>query len=263
MERLICKMTQPQVSKDRLAGRLDQLIVQADAALATHTPNPPNVIGFPTLNKGQFQQWKVSSENLIQTICGAYSSYLENFRKETKHGAHTSCVDSGKGVLIALKDDMEAGMIGDFSDSLDTNSVSMATIEDGIVNIQLASPVYTHIKQCLDQEDYFHAVEEAYKVVREKLREVTGKEKASDVFNLNAESNKYHKRIFDKQAEAGTPESDFFRGVGYLNLAIQFLRNEKSHTLATTLDKNLAIHYLSLASLAYDLISRGEGYDEN
>jgi hypothetical protein len=40
-------------------------------------------------------------------------------------------------------------------------------------------------------------------------------------------------------------------------LAVQFLRNEKAHSLATDLDKNLAIHYLSLASLSYDLISRG------
>lgn len=126
------------------------------------------------------------------------------------------------------------------------------------ITLEIRNEIYNHIKQYLDSEDYFHAVEEAYKVVREKLREVTGKEKAIDIFNPNAENNKYHEKIFSKKAESGTPESDFFRGVGYLNLAIQFLRNEKSHTLATTLDKNLAIHYISLASLAYDLISRGD-----
>lgn len=39
-------------------------------------------------------------------------------------------------------------------------------------------------------------------------------------------------------------------------MAIQNLRNEKSHTPARELDKNLAIHYIVLASLAYDLINR-------
>lgn len=251
-------MTQSQSRTENLARRLNQLISQADTVRSTHTPNPPNVIGFPTLNKGQFQQWKVSSENLIQTICGMSSSYLEGFRKETKRGAYTSCVESGKGILVALKEDLEAGMIDGFSDTDTTteDSVSTATIESEVVSMQLTTPVYSHIKQYLDREDYFHAVEEAYKVVREKLREQTAKEKASDVFSLSAENNKYHEMIFGKKAETGTPESDFFRGVGYLNLAIQFLRNEKSHSLATTLDKNLAIHYISLASLAYDLISR-------
>ena len=51
-------------------------------------------------------------------------------------------------------------------------------------------------------------------------------------------------------------EKDFFEGVKFLHMSIQFLRNEKAHTPAHDLDKNLAIHYISLASLAYDLITR-------
>lgn len=124
------------------------------------------------------------------------------------------------------------------------------------MTITIREEIYNHIKTYLEHEDYFHAVEESYKVVREKLRDITGKEKASDIFNMNAESNKYHEDMFGKVAAPGTAENDFFRGVGYLNLTIQFLRNEKAHTLATTVDKNLALHYISLASLAYDLISK-------
>jgi len=51
-------------------------------------------------------------------------------------------------------------------------------------------------------------------------------------------------------------EKDFYEGVKFLHMSIQFLRNEKAHTPAKDLDKNLAIHYISLASLAYDLITR-------
>lgn len=126
------------------------------------------------------------------------------------------------------------------------------------MTITIREEIYNHIKAYLDHQDYFHAVEESYKVVREKLRDVTGKEKATDIFNMNAENSKYHLVIFGKEAKPETPESDFYRGVGYLNLTIQFLRNEKSHSLATTLDENLALHYISLASLAYDLISRSK-----
>ena len=124
------------------------------------------------------------------------------------------------------------------------------------LNIRIREEIYSHIKRYLDNEDYFHAIEEAYKVVRHKLKEITAKEKASDVFNPNAENTKYHEKLFGENAAVGSPKYDFFRGVGYLHLAVQFLRNEKAHMLAHDLDKNLALHYLSLASLSYDLISR-------
>lgn len=244
-------------SDGRMAiGRLDTLIRDADVVLSTHTPNPPGMIGFATLDEGKFQQWKASSENIIKTICGKDSGYLENFKKETKSGAYQSCVEAGRGILLAVKDDVDAGL-NDHANSPDigTLEVSNATINSDVVNLKINHNIYSHIKKYLETEDYFHAVEESYKVVRGRLRDITGKEKATDVFNMNAENQKYHKQIFDGKAMPDTPESDFYRGVGYLNLAIQFLRNEKSHTLATTLDKNLALHYISLASLAYDLIT--------
>jgi uncharacterized protein (TIGR02391 family) len=239
-------------------NRLDQLIAQADAVIATHTPNPPNMIGFATLSTEKFQQWKASSENIIKTICGPESNYYENFKKETKRGGHKSCVNAGKGILSALKDDIDAGLYPLPSPPVTMSDISAATVTSDTVSLKISEEVYSHIKKYLDTKDYFHAVEESYKVVRQKLREITGKEKASDVFNMNAESIKYHEQIFGGIAEPGSPESDFFRGIGYLNLTIQFLRNEKIHILATPVDENLAIHYISLASLAYDLISRSK-----
>lgn len=41
-------------------------------------------------------------------------------------------------------------------------------------------------------------------------------------------------------------------------MAIQKFRNEKAHTPAKALDRNLAIHYISMASLAYQLVSQKE-----
>lgn len=77
-----------------------------------------------------------------------------------------------------------------------------------------------------------------------------GKEKATEAFcNSNYEKIFGHLPIDDA-------EKDFFEGVKFLHMSIQFLRNEKAHTLACDIDKNLAIHCISLASLAYDLITR-------
>ncbi len=97
---------------------------------------------------------------------------------------------------------------------------------------------------------YFNAVEESYKIVREKLKSITGKEKAHEAFNENN-----YTTIFGHKAKDDV-EKDFFEGVKFLHMAIQKLRNEKAHTPANELDKNLAIHYIVLASLAYDLITR-------
>jgi len=131
-----------------------------------------------------------------------------------------------------------------------------ATVIDNRISIEIHEDIYRHIWPFLRAGDYFHAVEESYKAVREKLREVAGSEKATDVFNESAQSNRHYVALFGKAQSANAAESDFFRGVGYLHLGVQFLRNEKAHTLATFVEPNLAVHYISLASLAYDLITR-------
>lgn len=131
-----------------------------------------------------------------------------------------------------------------------------ATVTNNRISIEIHEDIYEHIERYLSTGDFFHAVEESYKVVREKLRELTGFEAADDVFNQNAQNQKYYEALFGKAVPSIQAEGDFFRGVGYLHLGIQFLRNEKAHSLATFVEPNLAIHYISLASLAYDLITR-------
>jgi uncharacterized protein (TIGR02391 family) len=101
----------------------------------------------------------------------------------------------------------------------------------------------------LETEHYFNAVEESYKIVREKLKSITGRERAHEAFKDN---NKI--LIFGHEAR-DEAENNFFEGVKFLHMAIQNLRNEKAHMSAIKIDKNLAIHYIVLASLAYDLIS--------
>lgn len=140
--------------------------------------------------------------------------------------------------------------------SIPSGITTEATVNRNLISIEIHEDIFSHIERYLIGEDYFHAVEESYKIVREKLRELTGSEKSTDVFNENAQNRKHYEAIFGKLEPGNQAEADFFRGIGYLHLGVQFLRNEKAHSLATFVEPNLAIHYISLASLAYDLITR-------
>lgn len=136
------------------------------------------------------------------------------------------------------------------SQKVEVNNNMINNVEDDEVTINIRPEIYEHIKRYLATQDYYHAVEESYKIVRQKLKDLTGEEKASQAF---CETN--IEKIFG-HAPKDDAEKDFFEGIKFLNMAIQKFRNEKAHTPAKPLDRNLAIHYISLASLAYELISR-------
>lgn len=136
------------------------------------------------------------------------------------------------------------------------SSTTAASVTANKIEIEIHEDIYAHIGRYLAVGDYFHAVEESYKLVREKLREITGKEKASDVFTNSAQSTAHYQALFGKPEPTTAAEADFLRGIGYLHLGVQHLRNDKAHTPASPIDPNLAIHYIALASLAYDLITR-------
>lgn len=136
------------------------------------------------------------------------------------------------------------------SQKVEVNNNMINNVEDDEVTINIRPEIYEHIKRYLATQDYYHAVEESYKIVRQKLKDLTGEEKASQAF---CETN--IEKIFG-HAPKDDAEKDFFEGIKFLNMAIQKFRNEKAHTPAKPLDRNSAIHYISLASLAYELISR-------
>lgn len=131
-----------------------------------------------------------------------------------------------------------------FLDFLEFGNAKLA-VEGGNINIRLKSNIFSEkVKKLLNEENYFEAVCEAYKIVREKLKKITGQEQAHKAF---AKEN--YEKIF-----GSTTENDFFKGVKFSHMAIQNFRNENAHTPSKPLDKNRALHYITLASLAYDLI---------
>ena len=167
---------------------------------------------------------------------------LENFK------SHLYNISSGYGSWNIRR----TFIYSEFKDLL--NYIEFGTEKESFnkesINIVIREEIFNHIQGLLSDGHYFNAVEEAYKIVREKLKEITGTERATDAF-----SKSNYQRIFGHEP-VDDAEKDFFEGIKFLNMAIQFLRNEKSHTPAKEIDKNLALHYIVLASLAYQLINR-------
>lgn len=97
---------------EKLTARLDDLITKADQVLATHKPNPPNYIGFTTLNSGAFAEWQTQSLSFLINLLGASHVYVESFRERVEHG-HRSDVGVGKGILQAVREDLSLGYLAE------------------------------------------------------------------------------------------------------------------------------------------------------
>jgi uncharacterized protein (TIGR02391 family) len=215
--------------------------------------------GFGTSKANRLRAlWKSGSDSEVSLTLSALADYIE--AKKAIGGFRDEITDVHIAKIRTI-----ASSLGNSPHTTTTGApiaiTTEATVTNNRISIEIHEDIYNHIAQYLAIGDYFHAVDESYKIVREKLRDLTGKEKASDVFNNSAQNEAHYKALFGKTKAEDAAQADFFRGVGYLHLGVQHLRNEKAHTLATPLEPNLAIHYISLASLAYDLITRYVGED--
>lgn len=198
------------------------------------------------------QDYSEERNYFVNKYKGNVPKFFENCRTQGDFINQLRIVASGGGSWQARREFIENSFI-DFLNFLEfgnSSNYNEASISDNQINIILQKEVFSHVKKLLNNEHYFNAVEESYKIVREKLKSITGKEKAHEAFN-----EKNYTTIFGHEAKDDV-EKDFFEGVKFLHMAIQKLRNEKAHTPAKDLDKNLAIHYIVLASLAYDLITK-------
>ena len=100
------------------------------------------------------------------------------------------------------------------------------------------------VRGSLDKKrEYAEAVEKGFKVVRDKLRKLTGHETGSEAFGKG--------KLHIKGATATNVDKDFNEAVKFLTMAIDRFRNEKSHTSDAKIDDPMrAYEYLRLSSLA-------------
>lgn len=94
---------------------------------------------------------------------------------------------------------------------------------------------------------YAESVEKSFKIVRDRLRELSDFETGSEAFGKG--------KLFISGASAKNVELDFQQAVKFLTMAIDFFRNEKSHTSDGKIDDpTRAYEYLALSSLALHLL---------
>jgi len=94
---------------EKLLERIAILIEKGERTLASHRPNPPNVIGFPTLDTELYNEWRAQSLALLSQVAGSGHVYTESFAEKTKRDAYHSGTKAGIGILKALQEDVSAG----------------------------------------------------------------------------------------------------------------------------------------------------------
>ncbi|MEA5452083.1 hypothetical protein VB780_26145 [Leptolyngbya sp. CCNP1308] len=92
--------------------KVQRLIQKGEEVIQTHRPNPPNVIGFPTLDSGAFSSWRSQTLQFLESRLPPGSPYIESFRSATGHKEYIGSAKSGLGVLRAVQEDLESGDIG-------------------------------------------------------------------------------------------------------------------------------------------------------
>ncbi len=97
---------------------------------------------------------------------------------------------------------------------------------------------------------YSEAVENSFKIVRDRLRELTGYEKGSEAFGKGS--------LYINGASASHVDEDFQKGVQFLCMSLDRFRNEKSHFADGNItDRDRAMHYLNLSSLLMNFLNEG------
>lgn len=149
-------------TEEKILQRIDQLVEKGEQAKNHYIPSPPNVLGAGHIDHSIYNEWKNNTENLIVKIAGENSHYYKNFREVVKN-PWPEHVQSGIGILKALKDDMQAGFLLEikelviaelFTDFLDmanhlleagykdpSASLVGAVLEDGLRKIALKNSV--------------------------------------------------------------------------------------------------------------------------
>lgn len=109
-------------------------------------------------------------------------------------------------------------------------------------------------KKCFDLYSagaHAEAVEKSFKIVKDKLRILTGYESGSEAFGKG--------KLHIMGAAASNVDSDFNSAVKFLTMAIDMFRNEKSHTSDAKIEDPVrAYQYLVLSSLALFLLEDSE-----
>lgn len=135
--------------------------------------------------------------------------------------------------------------------TLKDNDTNMLYNKYETLIVQLHPNIYESCKELIRAKQYAEAAEKSFKIVRDRLRELTGYETGSEAFGKG--------KLQVLGASAENVKHDFNEGVKFLTMAIDKFRNAKSHTSTAKIDDpQLGYEYLSLSSLAMRLLTDTE-----
>ena len=124
-------------------------------------------------------------------------------------------------------------------------------MSEGKLLDDLHPKIYEKCRSLYEKGEYPEAVEKGFKVVRDRLRELTGYETGSEAFGKT--------KLHIRGAAATNVDEDFNQGIKFLAMAIDRFRNEKSHTSDAKIDDPVrAYEYLRISSLCMNLLENSE-----
>lgn len=96
---------------EQIRNRAVALVEKGNAVISTHRPNPPNFIGFATLNTQEYANWRSQSLAFLTDLLGSEHVYTKSFSTNTKDSGKIESTRAGLGVLLAVSEDIEQGFI--------------------------------------------------------------------------------------------------------------------------------------------------------
>lgn len=179
------------------------------------------------------------TEALRQGICIASWLYYEGVALEAK--SFYEAINNFFGLVTKLVRLLEQ--------KSKFNTKTMPTGDNRLENLH--KEIYKKCFELYQKGAYAEAVEKSFKVVRDRLRKLTGYETGSEAFGKG--------KLHIKGAAAQNVDQDFNDAVKFLTMAIDRFRNEKSHTSDAKIDDPIrAYEYLRLSSLAMNLLEDSE-----
>lgn len=200
------------------------------------------------------EAWLKQTELLLKDTLGKDASEVSDFHrldgrssvilsddqanKQNDRNAYIRDLKSGQSILTGVIEYLKSTL----SDEPEAQPVSAGTL-DALHNLikEKCSGLYL-------SENYAEAVEKGFKVVRDRLRDLTGYETGQEAFGKG--------HLYITGATAANVDFDFQQAVKFLTMAIDQFRNEKSHTSDGRIEDPIrAYEYLALSSLAMHLLT--------
>lgn len=182
--------------------------------------------------------------------------------KREHHEAYLEDLQTARGLLFAAYDELQRkGLEAVYEGESATEGAAESSSggkKRGTGSLAVADPlkdlhpeIYEKCHKLYEKCEFAEAVEKSFKVVRDRLRKLTGYETGSDAFGKG--------KLYIKGAAASNVDQDFNEAVKFLTMAIDRFRNEKSHTSDARIDDPVrAREYLSMSSLAMRLLDTTE-----